>query len=1261
MEERSMKHINPLILAAFTLAALSCSKEAQDAPEKVGGKGLVPMTVSATGADTKTYVDGTSIVWEDSDNLAIFDGTDKQVFSISNIAGKKADFSGVVTEGSTDFYAVYPADYASALNAGVLTATLPAAQVIPAGKNVAHGAMVSVGKVAADKSLGLKNVFSYLTVEVTRDDIQSIVLNGTNLAGEATFDAEGALKSVTSGVSTVTVTYAGGSFPTGKYYIPVLPGTTAAGAFSVSMTALNGENADWCAEKVATNAVTLKKNEGLAFGELDTKVDWYFNIHDAASLERFRTLVSAGTFPTDGVAKFTESFAVADGNELADADGTFTGSLIGNNNTLTWTANGKPLFKTLNGEVSLLNIAGTVVPTVDGMFGTIAETVGTDGVIDGCKNYANGVVSVSKITAWTRIGMLAGFSQGIIKNSENHGALQVTVTGNASNHVGEDGGTWIGGIAGQFDASGLTDKVAMKACVNKGPVALTINGTSANNYMFVGGITGGTTAHAVADAAEEVGSIDGCYNYESVSLTLKNGGSMDDNAGTGGSANYSNVGGIAGYVEGNVTNCYNGTDADHSNAKVSAFYPTNEEAQCASRPAVGGIAGYVLRNTSDSYNYGNVSVKGTFAGGGVGNPGNGVSNEVSLGGIVGQAGPSSDADLYSISNCHNYGALDLVGWMSYSNGTGFNYGSIVGFSAIDLTNCTNNAAMTVNSKGAYNRIGGIVGNTTANLSSLVNNGSLTINLKRTSAGSVDSYKQLMQEIFVGGIVGKISAGKNMSSLSNAGDVTITVESADDLAFSSASKHLSVGGVTGYLNSATALSKFSNSGDITLNSNQALTKNVILGGVVGWFESTTSTLTDFSNSGNLENNISTSGEVNVAGITTLIQAATFSGTTSNSGNITNNGSSTAASGENMHIGGLIGVIQGTKLNGTAGSYITNSGNVTNTGSSPWQTIGGVVAHANSSAAASVTYCKNTGKVSTTGGNTGTASNLVVGGVIARTNQAITFNNLVNGDESAKNDAIKGAVEINAASTVSSRMLIAGCVAYTSCSYNASVAGMKNYGTVSIKGQESKYTYGSYHYVGGIYSTDNSGNGITMNGAQNYGNITVEPTLQLQLGGITAYTGGAGSMVNNYCECDITIGNTKRATYVGGIMGYSAKGTYTGNTFKGRITTGANSSALVGGIIGGSGNVEPAVNGQHVQAVLSVGTGVKAGLISAGNNQGSGNKVYTIGTDANPTTIYAGSSVNGTTITSTNYKDYLLGGAGSLGTPVTTYTLYSETSL
>lgn len=152
-----------------------------------------------------------------------------------------------------------------------------------------------------------------------------------------------------------------------------------------------------------------------------------------------------------------------------------------------------------------------------------------------------------------------------------------------------------------------------------------------------------------------------------------------------------------------------------------------------------------------------------------------------------------------------------------------------------------------------------------------------------------------------------------------------------------------------------------------------------------------------------------------------------------------------------------------------------------------------------------------------------------------------------------------------------------------------------------------------------------------------------------------------MVNNYCECDITIGNTKRATYVGGIMGYSAKKTYTGNTFKGSITTGANSSALVGGIIGGSGNVEPAVNGQHVQAVLAVGTGVKAGLISAGNNQGSGNKVYTIGTDANPTTIYAGSSVNGISITSTNYKDYLLGGAGSLGTPVTTYTLYSDASL
>ncbi len=1282
MEDKKMKKYF-FAFAALVMAAVSCTKEQdiqQTAPEQISGS-KVALSLSVSSTPTKTYVSDPAtgaITWEAGDAIGVFTDLDTSApieFTMAGAPGATATFEGSVTQGATKLYAFYPYDAGATFADGKITTTLPSVQEFGAN-NTVKGAMVALGTGAKNLdgtwNVTLKNAFAYLKFKIATEDVKEIVLNAGSgkIAGTATFSAADASMTGTGTTATIRATREGYFTKDSWYYIPVLPGTVDALELSMDSNTHGADTGtpgfeDWKAARTAASAITFTQNQGKEFPSLDAdgttnKWTWYFDIHDAASLERFRALVAAGKFPAAGVAKFTDSFSVS-GDDVAAADGVFSGTLHGNNNTLTWTANGKSLIKVLDGEVSGLNIAGTVTPEVNGMFGTVADSVTVGGVIDGCKNYADGVVSKSSINAWTRVGMIAGKSNGLIQNCENHGDLQITVTGNASNSVATEGGTWIGGIAGQFDASGLVDKISIKSCINDGSVSLEIDGTSSNNYMFVGGITGGTMAHTVASATSEIGSIDGCYNYKDVSLTLKNGGSLTDDAGVEGSANYSNVGGIAGYVEGSITNCYNGTAENNADAEVSSLFPTKENGACVSRPAIGGIAGFVLRNVAGCYNYGKVSIKGTFAGGGTGNPGNGVSHEVDFGGIVGQAGPASDADSYSISNCHNYGALDFKGWMAYGNGTGFNYGGVAGYSSVALVNCTNNSSMSVESKGAYNRIGGIVGNTTSSLSALTNNSTLTLNLKRTTAGEVATYKQLMQELFVGGVVGKISNGKAMSTLINNGDITLSVNSADALAFSSASKHLSIGGVAGYLSGAANLSGLSNTGSIVLNSNQTLTKNVNLGGVVGLFESTTSSLTDFSNSGNLTNNISTSGAVNVAGITTQIQAATFSGTTYNSGDITNNGSSTASSGEMMHIAGLIGIVQGTKLNGTAGSYITNSGNITNTGSAFWQTIGGVVSHCNSSADASITYCKNTGKVSTTGGNTNTdASNLAIAGVIARTNQPITFNNLINGDESAKNDAVKGVVEINASAAIGCRMLIAGCVAYTACSYSATVTGMRNYGTVTIKGDAAKYTRATYNYVGGIYATDNSGSGVTMSGAQNYGNITIVPKLQLQVGGITAYTGGAGSMLNNYCECAITTGDTKSNTYIGGIMGYSAKGTYTGNTFKGSITVGNGTNENVGGIIGASGAVAPNVNGQKIKAVLSVGSGGHVGLVSGGNNQSSTSYSYTVGSEANHSTIYTGSSVNGTAITSSNYKTYLVGDGGKT-TVNADYTDFSEAEL
>ena len=188
---------NRVIIAALAAAmAVSCQDEFQ---VESGNRTFEPMTIS-TEAQTKTSLSGTEVHWTGDDVIAVFDNTGaKNEFTISNADGSSADFSGNVTEGTTQIYAVYPYNLAESISAGTIKVTVPADQTSKSG-SFAEEHNISVAK--APKTPGVpevsgvtfKNACAFLkfTVPAYLDDVQKVtVSSNTAMAGEMNIDYSG--------------------------------------------------------------------------------------------------------------------------------------------------------------------------------------------------------------------------------------------------------------------------------------------------------------------------------------------------------------------------------------------------------------------------------------------------------------------------------------------------------------------------------------------------------------------------------------------------------------------------------------------------------------------------------------------------------------------------------------------------------------------------------------------------------------------------------------------------------------------------------------------------------------------------------------------------------------------------------------------------------------------------------------------------------------------------------------------------------------
>ena len=261
--------------------------------------------------------------------------------------------------------------------------------------------------------------------------------------------------------------------------------------------------------------------------------------------------------------------------------------------------------------------------------------------------------------------------------------------------------------------------------------------------------------------------------------TIKNLGMLDGSVSSSSSSSSSYVGGIAGWNDGTISDCYNA-----GSVSSSSFYSK----------VVGGIAGHngYDGTISNCYNTGSAS-----------SPVSASSTDSSsyAGGIAGE-------NYGTISNCYNTGSVSSIASSSYAGGiAGRNYGTI--------SNCYNTGS--ASSFSSYSYAGGIAGRNGGTIRDCYNTGSISSSSQAGgiagynggtisncyNTGSVSSTASYSSS-YVGGIAGQNYNG-TISNCYNTGSVSSTASSSY------------AGGIAGYNGYDGTISNCYNTGSVSATS------------------------------------------------------------------------------------------------------------------------------------------------------------------------------------------------------------------------------------------------------------------------------------------------------------------------------------------------------------------------------------------------------------------------------------------------------------
>ena len=252
-----------VFIAAIAAIAASCSKEIEKTVVNNDENDVNPASVVFTaGIDTKAAISGSAIVWEDTDQLTLWNGTQTATYSTTD-SGASATFTTSDSfDAAASYTAIYPADGSAVFSAGSVTTTLPAVQSATDG-NFDPAAHIAVATTTTT-DLAFHNAVAYLkfSVPTGMDDLVSVTFagnNSENVAGACSVNT-GSYALTATGSTTAKLS---GTFDEGHtYYLAIAPQNFSKG-YTVTI-----ERTSRTYDMVSTKDVTINRNDARNIGEL---------------------------------------------------------------------------------------------------------------------------------------------------------------------------------------------------------------------------------------------------------------------------------------------------------------------------------------------------------------------------------------------------------------------------------------------------------------------------------------------------------------------------------------------------------------------------------------------------------------------------------------------------------------------------------------------------------------------------------------------------------------------------------------------------------------------------------------------------------------------------------------------------------------------------------------------------------------------------------------------------------------------------------
>jgi hypothetical protein len=724
-------------------------------PQTPAGKDTFFALFEDVPVQTKVVLDDDRLLsWEENDKVSVWDGAAFTSY-VAQSAGTQTLLSGPETESGKDYYAFYPADESVEFTDGTLSMTLPAEQTLVQG-HFPYSPAVAFSR-AADRDFRFRSICGMLGLTITREDIVSLSINGKKneiIAGAVTVDLSD-MKNPSwtvvegEGEREITLKAADGQpLQPGTYYVAVLPQTFEEG---IIISMFNSDNEQ--AERVRSKELQLRRGKYLNAGNVDALESWGTSYH-ISSADEFVQFMSKETY--DATAKI---------GLLADIDlegltvgsiKKFDGVFDGNGFRIRNWAMQAPMIETLNG--TLQNLVMDESCTMENIpadedFAVMVRY--NNGLVSNCANYVDLKLEGVEFTKAHSVGGVVAVTTSRVEECYNYGdiALIPTNVSNPTSNATEGSKLYLGGVVGKVNT--LTDPVEIVLCENYGDITYSTEGCIMSQ-TFLGGVTGGTMATLCA-------SLSTWQPYLNVMLRCHNEGKItycyktEKNI-SGSNSNSIQVGGVAGYWEGDMTSTNNYGDID-----VKAPRNGNSGSNFLRGAYVGGVTSIISGSMTGCTNSGNIDYSATTAGAPATTVACGPSPWCLVGGVTAVAGNSVST---SLNDCHNKAEkmkVDLH--MKSGNGT---YGAAGGVCALSLStidNCSNAADITMQSYKKNFYFGGVAGyHEYFETKNTNNSGDLTLELEAPAGDNQ------IQVVNFGGVLG--FAKKNVSYCNNSGAMTL---------------------------------------------------------------------------------------------------------------------------------------------------------------------------------------------------------------------------------------------------------------------------------------------------------------------------------------------------------------------------------------------------------------------------------------------------------------------------------------------------------